>query len=209
VWEYVVAIAKDARSRGFDEINFDYIRFPTDGDLGDIRYPFWDKVKTKRTVIGEFFSHVHSELVSIPTSADIFGLATVAEDDLGIGQKIEDAYRSFDVVSPMIYPSHFANGFLGYTNPATQPYEVIKYTLEKAVVRIASSTPTADGAASSQKTPKLRPWLQVFDIGATYDIQKVEQQVQAVRDALDTDVHRAHYAGWLLWDPKNEYAIYR
>lgn len=195
VWDYNIAIAKDALNRGFDEVNFDYVRFPSDGNLDAVQYPVWDKSKSRDQVIQEFFDYLRKELPDARISADLFGLATVSQDDLGIGQRIESAYPSFDAVMPMVYPSHYANGFMGYKNPADHPYDVVKYSMEQALVRRP-----ADSRA------KLRPWLQAFDLGAVYDKEKIQAQIKAVDDVLSgTDA----YGGWVLWDPKNSYSTYK
>lgn len=205
VWDYNLAIAKDALERGFDEINFDYIRFPSDGDLKTIRYPFSDEATPQRRIIREFFEYVRESLPGVKISADIFGLTTVAGDDLGIGQVIEDAYRYFDYVAPMVYPSHYASGFIGFKNPAAYPYEVVKHSLEGALLRrqaLVNSTSTVG------QVGKLRPWLQVFDLGATYDREMVLAQIRAVEEVLNNASSSDAWAGWMLWDPKNTYQGY-
>ncbi len=189
VWNYNINIAKDAASRGFDEINFDYIRFPSDGNLDLMKFPFYDISKPKEDSIKDFFSFLRSSLQDIKISADLFGLSTVERDDMGIGQIIESAYNYFDYVSPMVYPSHYAAGFLGYKNPAEHPYEIIKYSVEKAVMRLKAS-----GAVNS----KLRPWLQDFDLRANYGAREVKLEIKAVYDSGVSD-------GWMLWDPNNIY----
>ncbi len=137
VWDYNLDIARDAIRRGFDEINFDYIRFPSDGiGLSTMIYPYWKRKGEMTTVLCNFFRYVRKSLPNTPISADIFGLTTVANDDLGIGQLIEDAYENFDNICPMVYPSHFAAGFKGYKNPADHPYEVVKFSMEKAIEKL-------------------------------------------------------------------------
>jgi hypothetical protein len=208
VWRYLVAVAREAAAAGVDELNFDYIRFPSDGTLTGIRYPvFDDRTRTRRQVLQEFFAYLTTGLrdAGPVLSADLFGLATVREDDLGIGQVVEDALLHFDVVAPMVYPSHYARGFLGYRNPAAHPYEVVLYSLRRAVER---RTRLAGGAGlprpgSSQPTGppaigQIRPWLQAFDLGAPYPPQAVRRQIQAVADA-------GLAAGWLIWNPANRY----
>lgn len=191
-WDYNIVIAKDASQRGFDELNFDYIRFPSDGDLPDMVFPFWDEKIPKSEVIKKFFKTLRQELTDAKISADLFGLATINQDDLGIGQVIENAYEYFDYVSPMVYPSHYASEFLGYKNPALYPYEVIKYSLDSALQRLT--------ATSTQFSAKLRPWLQDFDLGANYDAVMVKKEIQAVADALGEN-----FSGWMLWNPENIY----
>ncbi len=196
IWEYHAALAKDAAARGFDEINFDYIRFPSDGNLQDMKFLFWDGKVPKPEVIRSFFQFLRKELEGITISADLFGLTTVNSDDLGIGQILEYAYRSFDYVSPMVYPSHYADGFLGYENPAEYPYEVVKYSLDSALRRL-NVLKTKEEVGSA-----LRPWLQDFDLGADYNEERVRQQIQAVKDALGADYH-----GFMLWNPSNVYTL--
>jgi hypothetical protein len=217
-WDYMTAIARDILAHGVDEVNFDYIRFPSDGDLKDMYFPGWDPKTPKHEVIRAFFRHLRSELPEARISADLFGLAAVNEDDLGIGQVIEDAYGSFDAVCPMVYPSHFARKFMGFPNPAERPYEVVNYSIREAGHRLrifsepppppapakaASGTPgaaSAPQAAPKIKAAKLRPWLQDFNMGATYDAAAVRAQIRAVEDALGES-----FAGYMIWSPSNVY----
>ena len=192
VWDYNIAIAKNALEKGYDEINFDYIRFPSDGSLSDMMFLSHNEETSKRETIKSFFVYLREELPDAVLSADLFGLSTIKYDDIGIGQVIEDAFENFDYVSPMVYPSHYAHGFLGYENPAEHPYEIVKYSLDSALVRLKAS--------SAKDTASLRPWLQDFDLGADYDAFMVQQQVQATQDALGKE-----YVGYMLWAPTNIY----
>ena len=195
VWDYNIAIAKDASSRGFDEINFDYIRFPSDGKLSAMSFPFYDiDTQYKKDVIKLFFGYLRSNTTGITISADLFGLTTVNNDDLGIGQVIEDAYLNFDYIAPMVYPSHYSNGFNGYASPAEYPYEVVNYSMEKANERLQALASTT----GSDSLGKLRPWIQDFDLGAEYTASMVRKQIQGTYDAgVNT--------GWMLWNPRNNY----
>jgi hypothetical protein len=114
VWEYVASIGKESYAQGFDEINFDYIRFPSDGNMIDISYPY-SEGRIKSQVLNEFFAFVDTYFheKNIPISADIFGMTTSNRDDLGIGQIIENALAHFDYVAPMVYPSHYPPNFNG------------------------------------------------------------------------------------------------
>ncbi len=183
-WDYNISIAKDAVSNGFDEINFDYIRFPSDGDLNDMDIDF----ASEKEVIKSFYQYLRSELKGIKISADLFGLTTVNSDGLGIGQVIQDAYQYFDYVCPMVYPSHYATGFIGFDNPADHPFEVVAYSMAKAKIKLKGYD------------AKLRPWLQDFDLGAVYDTEKVYLQIRATKEIL-TD----QYYGYMLWSPTNWY----
>lgn len=191
VWDYTVKIARAAHAIGFDEINFDYIRFPSDGDIRDISYNYFDPAReTRAETLKRFYAYLARELapLNIPISIDLFGLTTTSFDDLGIGQVLVDTAPYFDYISPMVYPSHFASGFLDFANPAAHPYEVVNYSMSSASGRLmaASSTPN-----------KLRPWLQDFNLGATYTAEMVRAQIQAASDAGLTS--------WMLWDPNNRY----
>lgn len=194
-WDYNIAISKEALDLGFDEINFDYVRFPSDGDLSDMGFPFWDGKIEKHLVITEFFKYLRKSLPDAKLSVDLFGLSTVNSDDLGVGQVIEDAFKYFDFVCPMLYPSHYAEGFLGCLKPASYPYEVIKYSMENAIKRLSVF-------AQSKKTRRvqLRPWLQDFNLGAIYDAKAVKSEIQAVYDATGND-----FKGFMLWNPSNIY----
>ncbi|MDD4358537.1 MAG: putative glycoside hydrolase [Candidatus Pacebacteria bacterium] len=184
VWDYNIEIAKKAWNLGFDEINFDYIRFPTDGDLTNINYPFFNEEKTKRETMIEFYSYLRDKLKSIKISADLFGLTTLS-DDIGVGQNIEDAGKYFDFVCPMVYPSHYASGFQGYLNPSEYPYEVVYKSLAEA----------------NKKITNLRPWLQAFDLlGYEYDRDEIQKQIKAAKDALLENYH-----GYMLWNSQNKY----
>jgi len=191
VWEYTARIAREAYSRGFDEINFDYVRFPTDGSIEDLDFGLTGTTTLHKVAeMGKFFAYLHKEVRQrgIPTSADIFGQITSEKNDMGIGQSLEVAARNFDYVAPMVYPSHYSTGFLGLAKPAEHPYTVVHYALVEGVKKLvaASSTPA-----------QLRPWLQDFDLGVTYTAAMVRDQIRATNDAGLTS--------WMLWDPSNGY----
>jgi len=193
-WDYNIAIAKEAASLGFDEINFDYIRFPSDGNLRDMSFPLWDENVPRHLVMREFFEYMRQELPDVNLSIDLFGLSTVNLDDMGIGQVIEDAFEYFDYVCPMVYPSHYAPGFLGYQNPADYPYEVIKYSIDRGLERLVALDP------AEERSVRLRPWLQDFNLGAVYDEKMVKAEIQAVYDATKDD-----FSGFMLWNSSNVY----
>lgn len=189
VWNYHIELAKEAIKLGFDEINFDYIRFPSDGDISQIVYPIWDEIVPKPEIIRRFFEYLNQELkpFGVFLSADLFGLTLWREnnDDMNIGQILENAVPYFDFICPMVYPSHYPPTFEGYDNPADYPYEIIKMNLERGKIRMTDTE------------AKLRPWLQDFSLGAIYDKRMIELQKQAV---YDTDSF-----GWTLWNPASRY----
>lgn len=213
VWEHHVAIAKEAYAIGFDELNFDYIRFPSDGPMSDILFS-WSGAREKSEVLQDFFVYLFKEIK--PTgaiiSADLFGMTTTNTDDLNIGQILEKAEPYFDFLAPMVYPSHYPPRFNGYDNPNKYPYEIVKFSMDEAVKRfIATTTKVALRGVSpistttkpflypkkSARIEKLRPWLQDFDYGGNYDVVEIQAQMKAVYDAGLTS--------WMLWSPSNKY----
>ena len=203
VWDYNVAIGKDALNRGFDELNFDYIRFASDGFIGDMGFPVWNEIIPKQEVIKNFFKYLREQFSDAKISVDLFGQATIDKNDLGIGQIIEDAYAYFDYICPMVYPSHYAKMFLGYKNPANYPYEVVKYSMDSALQKIGNWKLEIGNSLAINKSPKLRPWLQDFDLGADYDAEKVKKQIQGVYDSASSTPESIN--GWMLWNPSNVY----
>ncbi len=190
VWDYIIEIGNESYKVGFDELNFDYIRYPSDGNIEDIVYTY-SEGKLKSIALKEFFAFIENEFrpKGIPISADLFGMTTSNTDDLGIGQILEYALLHFDYVAPMVYPSHYPKGFMGFKDPASKPYEVVKYAMDKAVGR---------ATATSTSVNKLRPWLQDFSIGnVTYTPEMVKAQIQATYDS--------GLNSWMLWNAVNVY----
>ncbi len=189
VWDYLVAIGRQSYAYGFDELNFDYIRYPSDGDLTNIYYS-WSEGRTRTEVMKSFYLYLREQFATttIPLSIDLFGLTTSANNDLGIGQNLKDALPYFDYVSPMVYPSHFSKGYLGLNKPAEHPYEVVKNSMDRAIERAYEASSTPD---------KIRPWLQAFNLGATYTPAMVQAQIQATYDAGLTS--------WMLWHAGSVY----
>ncbi len=196
VWDYNTEIAKDAIDRGFDEINFDYVRFPSDGDVNTMGFPLWDQKIPRYMVIKNFFRKLRESLPEAKISVDLFGQTTTNTDDMGIGQVFEDSFEYVDYVCPMVYPSHYVNGFLGFANPADYPYEVIKNALDNARVRREAYSKSNDTVMPA----KIRPWLQDFTLGAVYDAPMVSREIKAVTDSMGED-----FNGFLLWNPSNIY----
>lgn len=192
VWDYTALIADEAYKVGFDELNFDYIRFPSDGNMKDIAYPYSEGM-IKSLALKEFFAFLDLKFRSrgIPISADLFGMTTSNTDDLGIGQILEHALEHFDFVAPMVYPSHYPKTFMGIAVPASKPYEIIEFSMSRGVER----------ALSASTTPlKLRPWLQDFSIGSVrYTPEMVRAQIQATYDV--------GLNSWMLWNASNIYTV--
>lgn len=196
MWEYLIKLAQESYSLGFDEINFDYIRYPSDGNMKDIQYPF-SEGKNKAATLKGFYKYVDKNMGDVPISADLFGMTTNNSDDLGIGQILEDALLYFDFVAPMVYPSHYPKNFNGYQNPNTKPYEIIHFSMQGGVDKINTMNKTI-ASTSPISIKKLRPWLQDFSIyGVTYGASEVRAQIKATYDVgLDS---------YMLWNASNRY----
>ncbi|KKT21384.1 MAG: hypothetical protein UW05_C0011G0017 [Candidatus Giovannonibacteria bacterium GW2011_GWC2_43_8] len=190
-WDYIIEVARASEAAGFDELNFDYIRFPSDGNMSDIAYPVsGERAKNKPAVLDDFFAYLDESLsdLPVPISADVFGMTTTNTDDLNIGQVLEPIAKYFDYVAPMVYPSHYPATFLGFKNPAAHPYEIVLFAMNEGVKRLQAPTSTPT---------KLRPWLQDFDLGIDYGVTEVNAQKKAVYDSGLTS--------WMSWDASNKY----
>ncbi len=210
-WDYIVKLANEAYELGVDEINFDYIRYPSDGDMKDVRYTF-SAGQSHAENLEQFFAYLNSN-IQFPTSADLFGLTTTNYDDLNIGQVLERALPYFDFIDPMVYPSHYPPRFNGWPNPNVKTYEIVQFSMSRAVARTVATTTKIASLAYERvgtSTPaiyskpaypasKMRPWLQDFDYPVTYTSEMVKSQIQATYDVgLDS---------WLMWSPSNEYTV--
>lgn len=196
-WGYIAQLAKDSYALGFDEINFDYVRYPSDGNMKDTNFTFTVGTSTKADMLEGFFSYLHNQLkdTGMKTSVDLFGMTTTAKDDLNIGQVLIRALPYFDYVSPMVYPSHYPATWEGFKNPAEHPYQVIQIAMKSAVEREQEFF-IAKGIATSTPS-KLRPWLQDFDLGANYGVPEVQAQMKATYDV--------GLKSWMFWDAGNKY----
>lgn len=165
-WDHMVLLSKEVYNLGFDELNFDYVRYPSDGPMQDIAFPSsmaGEYGSDKQANLEAFFKYLNEKLddenlfaeyrhentgrsSSTPwTSADLFGMTTTNTDDLSIGQVIERAAPYFDFIAPMVYPSHYPNSFLGLGNPNDYPYKVVNYAMAAGVERMTSPTTVVKG----------------------------------------------------------------
>jgi hypothetical protein len=193
VWDYNIAIAREAIELGFSEVQWDYVRFP-DVPRSLMRVARWPahEGRSKAAAIREFLLYSRAQLASydVPVTADVFGLTVSARDDMGIGQLWEKMVDATDVLLPMVYPSHFARGTYGIAEPNARPYETVRRAMEDAVRR----TRGVPGAAG------IRPWLQDFTLGAPrYGPEHVRAQIDAV--------HAAGLDEWVLWHPGSNYTV--
>ncbi len=215
-WDTVVSLAKESYDIGFDELNFDYIRFPSDGPMKEAVYK-WSSGKSKPEALEEFFAYLHNAIkdTGMKTSADLFGMTTTNTDDLNIGQVLERALPYFDYIAPMVYPSHYPSGFNGYTKVNEHSYDIVHFAMSEAVRRTVATTTSVEGLTHTRigtSTPaiyskpaypasKMRPWLQDFDYPVEYTPAMVRAQIQANTDA--------GLNSYLFWDPANKYSSLR
>jgi len=189
VREYNIDIAVEAAKAGFDEIEFDYVRFP---DAKGVEFSQASTDESRPKAITGFLTEARQKLVpyNVFLAADVFGYICWNKGDTGIGQRINDVAGVLDYISPMLYPSGFSFGIPNYRNPIEHPYEIVRLTLDRAAER-------------AQISPiRFRPWLQAF---ADYAFDKrrfgrkeIQEQIEAAQ-SFGSD-------GWLLWNPKNVYA---
>jgi hypothetical protein len=184
VWDYNVSIAEVAARAGFDEIQLDYVRFPSDGDIENA--VFAHKTSTPMGwVIPQFVQYASARLkkLGVRVSADVFGLS--ATRDLGIGQIPRRISRYLDAVYPMTYPSHYSAGEYGIADPNAQPGETV-----------FNSLADFNRELKGRKTDVI-PWVQDFSLGRTYTLAEVQAQIESARlqDAR----------GYLLWNPSGVY----
>ncbi len=184
VWKYNVDIAVTAAKAGFDEIMFDYVRFPSDGDVGAAVYP-GRRSEPKWQTIADFVQYATNRLkpLGVQVSAALFGLS--ATRDLGIGQKPRLLGKYLDAIYPMVYPSHFGSGEFNISDPDAVPGRTVSFALLDFRRKLEG------------RNVRIVPWLQDFSIYRTYTTGDVEQQIDAAR--------RADSAGYMLWNANGDY----
>lgn len=189
VWDYLVQVAEDAARHGFREIQFDYVRFPTDGPISEAVYPGEYCARTEAIAGFLAFARERLEKLGVWVSADVFGIViTNTADAAVIGQNYSSVSQNVDILCPMIYPSHYYSGSYGLDNPNASPYELVTAATKETVKRLAGT-----GAMG-------RPWLQDFSIGGiTYGVEKVKAQIKAAEEQ--------GFSEWLLWNPAAEYTV--
>ncbi len=184
--EYTIAIAEDAAKVGFDEINFDYIRFPAKTNL---RFSKKNTQENRIKAIGDFLSLAQDRLRKYGTfiSVDTYGNICWSNDDTGIGQTVKSLAKNADYLSPMLYPSGFARGSFGRKHPANSPYIVIHRSIDNIMDEIDSK--------------RVRPWLQHFrDYTSSkrqYRKFEINEQIRATQDV--------NTSGWMMWSPSSKY----
>ena len=182
VWDYNIALAKELAHIGFNEIQFDYVRFPSDGDLSQIHYPNALPGFSKSDCIASFLEKAHAELkpLGVNLSADIFGLTAWKASDFGVGQVLEKMAPHLDVICPMLYPSHFPTGFLGKQSPGEFPEMIMEASMRSMMDRTEKP---------------IRPWIQGF----WYNSQQIGAQINGIEKAMG--------GSWSIWSPTGRYGL--
>jgi hypothetical protein len=186
-WEAYHGFTRELAERGFDEIQFDYVRFPSDGDLWRMDFGVPIDEALRSDTIAAFLGSCRERLAPLGavTAADIFGY-TLLLDDIGIGQNVGKIARNVDVLCPMVYPSHFPEGsILVPGHPNDFPAETIAISMEAGARRVDPS--------------RLRPWLQDFSLAGMSDYGPAE--VRAQIDAAEA----GGAGGWMLWSADSVY----
>ena len=183
-WAYLVGVASAAARAGFDEIQFDYVRFPTDGDLSTAVFP-GKRAEPMATTVARFLRYASTRLhrLGVRVSADVFGLS--ATRDLGIGQRPRQISKYLDAIYPMVYPSHYNAGEYDLPDPSADPGRTVADSLRDFRAQLRG------------RTAKLIPWLQDFSLGRTYGPLDVRAQITAAR--------LAHTRGFMLWNADGIY----
>jgi hypothetical protein len=231
-WDHLVDLSVDAYAIGFDELNYDYVRYPSDGPMDNISFPQSYATpygKDKQANLEAFFKYLNEKLddetlfaefnhtntgkaSSTPyTSVDLFGMTTTNYDDLSIGQVIERAAPYFDFVAPMVYPSHYPKSFLGLGNPNDYPYKVVNYAIQSGVNRMLSSTTPMQGFLH-ERIGTSTPAVYTKPIYTADKLRTWIQDFDYGGDYDATDVSNQIQASvdagvnsWMLWAPSNIY----
>ncbi|QRN85200.1 hypothetical protein JR334_09605 [Clostridia bacterium] len=197
VWDYNIALSKEAALRGFDEIQYDYVRFPdnakTYNPITDFPYR---EGRDKDQAIESFLAHAKEELApyNVNIAADVFGVATRSWDDKpeDIGQTWRLVANQADYICPMIYPSHYGPNWYGYAVPDQHPYGVLRASLKEALERNAAQPEPA----------VIRPWIQGFN--APWIAGHINYDAKAISDQIVAGVELG-VNDYIIWDPSNSY----
>lgn len=193
VWAYNTAIAEELIRRGFDEIQFDYIRFPTDGEnLYAARYPAQEQGMDKESALMSFLAYARGKIFA-PISIDIYGANGWYRTGARTGQEVELLADYVDVICPMFYPSHFRQSFLAHNPAKERPYRIYYWGgyRNKMIAR---------------NKVIVRPWAQAFYIPVSYDkkfydADYVQRQIIGIKDSINE--------GYAYWNNSGRYADIR
>lgn len=198
VWAYLTEIAQAALDVGFDEVQFDYVRFPIGQDADAADYKVDMSVNTKEQAISGFLSYAAEQIHEKGgvVTADVFGTVIGSATDIErVGQDYAELGKTVDVLSPMVYPSHYGPGVFGFDVPDAHPYDTVYQALMQSQEVLGQ-----DAAESSSVI--VRPWLQAFTATwvsghISYEGEQIQEQIRAVYDA--------GYEEWILWNATCRY----
>ncbi|CAM4471897.1 putative glycoside hydrolase [Paenibacillus tarimensis] len=199
VQHYNTAIAKEAAQLGFDEIQFDYVRFPDNGAEMDKVVEYMGGNKQSKSDVIQSFLHESAEALHASgsvISADVFGLVTSSKDDMGIGQTWRAVASEVDIISPMTYPSHYSDGIYGVAHPDLEPGKIIRFAMRDAGRRNEMLS------KKGVKAAHIRPWLQSFTANWVHPHQRYgpEEIREQIRAAQAEGVNQ-----YLLWSASCRY----
>jgi hypothetical protein len=187
-WDYNISLAVEAAQSGFDEIQFDYVRFP---DAPGLRFSVPCTEENRVGAVAGFLAEARRRLLpyNVFLAADLFGYVSWNIDDTKIGQKLEEVTPVLDYISPMLYPSGFKFGIPGYRIPVAHSYEIVYLSLKKAQDR------------THLPPLRFRPWLQAF---RDYAFDKRQFNGEEIREQINA-AEKFGSNGWMLWNPRNIY----
>jgi hypothetical protein len=201
VWDYNIAIAREALDMGFSEIQWDYVRFPdvVSSLQRSMAFPTAAGVSRDEN-IRDFIAYSREQLAEyrVPITADVFGLSTHVQGGVGIGQQWEMLIEVADALLPMVYPSHYYTGMYGFRHPNAHPYEIVRISMQEAVER------TEALRSAGKNVGEVIPWLQAFSASWLDDLrygpEHLRNQIQAAYDA--------GLKSWILWNPGSRYQVF-
>ncbi|AUX38992.1 hypothetical protein SOCE26_003740 [Sorangium cellulosum] len=191
-WQEIAEISLRAFDVGFDEVNYDYVRYGVAGEPRS-RTPIHERAPTLRAFF-EFLRAEVGDAASRPISADLFGITLLGPQER-VGQRLEDAVELFDYVMPMPYPSHWDPGSFGLTNPAHHPYETLHASLSAGWRR---------AAALPGRIALLRSWIQAFDLDSSRPMRRYRYTPWHIREQIRA-IDDAGCAGYAAWNPRSDY----
>jgi hypothetical protein len=186
VWEYLVQVAEDAARLGFREIQFDYVRFPTDGDVEYMEFP--GKYCSREDAIAGFLAYARPRLekAGVWVSADVFGLVLRTPSNNSPAQNLEKICRSVDILCPMVYPDLYNSNSYGVADPNSEPYAIVSGAMKDMAARLPGTG------------VKGRPWLRDYDWNhVVYGPEEIQAEIRAAAEQ--------GYDEWILWNSSNVY----
>lgn len=193
VWEYLIEVASQAAAVGFDEIQFDYIRFSTGKGMSKVDFGKDAETKSKEDIITEFTQYAYEKLkpLGVFVSADVYGTIIGSSVDAAlVGQNYVEIAKHLDYICPMIYPSHFGEGNYGIKYPDTEPYNIISKVMKASKAKL-------DQIPEGEHRAIVRPWLQ--DFTATWIKHYIQYGGAELREQIK-GVYDSGYDEWLLWN---------